>query len=67
LERPGRIDNVFDVRPDESAVRLQHQRPYRARPTAVLRSTGSDVIANVQIVTAIPNTPYDERVIEMPR
>jgi hypothetical protein len=38
-----------------------------ARPTAVLRSTGSEVIADVQIATAIPNTPYDVRVIEMPR
>jgi hypothetical protein len=38
-----------------------------ARPTAELRSTGSEVIADVQIETAIPNTPYDVRVIETPR
>jgi hypothetical protein len=38
-----------------------------ARPTALVRSTGSDVIADVQIATAIPDTPYDVRVIQMPR
>ena len=38
-----------------------------ARPTAVLRSTGSELIADVQVATAIPNTPYDVRIIEMPR
>ena len=38
-----------------------------ARPTSVLRSSGSELIADVQIATAIPNTPYDVRVIEMPR
>src|SRR5262245_54877004 len=38
-----------------------------ARPTAVLRSTGSELIADVQMATAIPNTPYDVRIIEMPR
>ncbi len=38
-----------------------------ARPTAVVHSTGSEVIADVQIATAIPNTPYDVRVIQMPR
>jgi hypothetical protein len=31
----------------------------------VLRSTRSDVIADVQIATAIPKTPYDVRVIEL--
>jgi hypothetical protein len=38
-----------------------------ARPTAVVRSIGSEVIADLQIATAIPNTPYDVRVIQMPR
>jgi hypothetical protein len=38
-----------------------------ARPTAVLRSTGSDLNADVQVVMAIPNAPYDVRIIEMPR
>jgi hypothetical protein len=38
-----------------------------ARPTAVVHSSGSEVIADVQIATAIPNTPYDVRVIQMPR
>ena len=38
-----------------------------ARPTAVLQSTDSDLIADVQMASAIPNTPYDVRVIEMPR
>jgi hypothetical protein len=38
-----------------------------ARPTAVLRSTGSEIIADVQIATTISNTAYDVRVIEMPR
>jgi hypothetical protein len=38
-----------------------------ARPTAMVHSTGSEVIADVQIATAIPNTPYDVRVIQMPR
>ena len=38
-----------------------------ARPTAVLRDTGSELVADVQMATAIPNTPYDVRIIEMPR
>ena len=38
-----------------------------ARPTAEVHSSGSEVIADVQIATAIPNTPYDVRVIQMPR
>ena len=38
-----------------------------ARPTAMVHSTGSEVIADVQLATAIPNTPYDVRVIQMPR
>jgi hypothetical protein len=36
-----------------------------ARPTAMVHSTGSEVIADVQIATAIPKTPYDVRVIEL--
>jgi hypothetical protein len=38
-----------------------------ARPTALVRGTGSEVIADVQIATAIPNTPYDVRLIQTPR
>jgi hypothetical protein len=38
-----------------------------ARPTAYVHRTGSEVIADVQIATAIPNTPYDVRLIQMPR
>ncbi len=38
-----------------------------AHPTALVHSTGSDVTADVQIVGAIPDTPYDVRLIEMPR
>jgi hypothetical protein len=37
------------------------------RPTATVRHTGSEVIADVQIATVLPNTPYDVRVIQMPR
>ncbi|MGX9791876.1 hypothetical protein [Mycobacterium sp. MMS18-G62] len=38
-----------------------------ARPTAVLRTTSSEVVADVQIATAVPGTHYDVRLIEMPR
>jgi hypothetical protein len=38
-----------------------------ARPTALVHNTGSELIADVQIATAIPNTPYDVRLIQMPR
>jgi len=38
-----------------------------ARPTALLRGSGSELIADVQIATAEPNTPYDVRLIQMPR
>jgi hypothetical protein len=38
-----------------------------ARATALVHSTGSEVIADVVMVTAIPNTPYDVRIIQMPR
>jgi hypothetical protein len=38
-----------------------------ARPIAYVHRTGSEVIADVQIATAIPNTPYLVRVIQMPR
>jgi hypothetical protein len=37
------------------------------RATAVVRSTGSAVAADVQIVTALPNTRYDVRLIQTPR
>jgi hypothetical protein len=38
-----------------------------ARATALVHITGSEVIADVVMVTAIPNTAYDVRVIQMPR
>ena len=38
-----------------------------ARPTAVVHAAGSDVIADVQLVLGIPDTPYDVRLIEEPR
>ena len=38
-----------------------------ARPTAVVHTAGSDVIADVQLVLGIPDTPYDVRLIEAPR
>lgn len=38
-----------------------------ARATALVHSTGSEVIADAVMVTAIPNTAYDVRVIQMPR
>jgi hypothetical protein len=36
-------------------------------PTALVHSTGTDVIADLQIVGAQPDTPYDVRLIQMPR
>jgi hypothetical protein len=38
-----------------------------ARPTALVHSTGSEVIADVAIATAVPDTPYDVRLIQVPR
>ncbi|AFM17647.1 hypothetical protein Mycch_2887 [Mycolicibacterium chubuense NBB4] len=38
-----------------------------ARPSGQLRREGSDVVADVQLATGLPNTPYDVRVIQMPR
>jgi hypothetical protein len=38
-----------------------------ARPTAVLRTTSGEVVADVQIATAVPGTHYDVRLIQMPR
>jgi hypothetical protein len=37
------------------------------RPIAFVHTTGSEVIADVQIATALPDTPYDVRLIQMPR
>jgi len=37
------------------------------RPTAVLRSDGSTVSADIQIATVLPNFPYDVRLIQVPR
>jgi hypothetical protein len=36
-------------------------------PTALVHSAGSDEIADVQIVRAVPDTPYDVRLIQIPR
>jgi hypothetical protein len=38
-----------------------------ARTTALVHTTGSEVIADVVMVTAIPDTAYDVRIIQMPR
>jgi hypothetical protein len=38
-----------------------------ARATAMVHTTGSEVIADVVIVTAEPTTPYDVRLIQVPR
>jgi hypothetical protein len=38
-----------------------------ARPTAVIRSNGSTITADVEINTAIPNIRYDVRLIQTPR
>jgi hypothetical protein len=38
-----------------------------ARATALVHTTGSEVIADVVMVTAIPNMRYDVRIIQMPR
>jgi hypothetical protein len=38
-----------------------------ARPTALVRNTGSEVIADVQIATAIPNIQYTVGLVQMPR
>src|SRR5258705_5371178 len=38
-----------------------------ARANALVHITGSEVIADVVMVTAIPDTAYDVRVIQMPR
>jgi hypothetical protein len=37
------------------------------RATALVHITGSEVIADIVMVTAIPDTAYDVRVIQMPR
>jgi hypothetical protein len=37
------------------------------RPTAVIRTTGQEVVADVNIATAVPFTRYDVRLIQMPR
>jgi hypothetical protein len=37
------------------------------RPTATVRHTGSEVIADVQIATVIPNTPYFVGLVQLPR
>jgi hypothetical protein len=38
-----------------------------ARPTAVLRTASNEVVADVNIATAVPFTHYDVRLIQMPR
>ncbi|MEH3139934.1 MAG: hypothetical protein PGN37_07055 [Mycobacterium kyogaense] len=37
------------------------------RPSAQLRVQGGDVIADVEFFTGLPNTPYDLRLIQVPR
>jgi hypothetical protein len=37
------------------------------RPIAYVHRTGSELVADVQIATAMPNTPYHVRLIQMPR
>ncbi|WP_137149195.1 hypothetical protein [Mycolicibacterium sp. CR10] len=37
------------------------------RPTAQVRTQGGDVVADVQIATALPNTRYEVRLIQAPR
>ncbi len=39
----------------------------QGRPTANIRSDGSSVTADVQMVLAIPNIPYEVRLIQAPR
>ncbi|BBY83503.1 hypothetical protein MPUL_46610 [Mycolicibacterium pulveris] len=39
----------------------------QGRPTANIRSDGSSVSADVQLVLAIPNIPYEVRLIQVPR
>jgi hypothetical protein len=38
-----------------------------ARPLGVIRANGSTVTADVQLATALPNFPYDVRLIQTPR
>jgi hypothetical protein len=38
-----------------------------SRPTATLRTTSNEVVADVQIATAVPGARYDVRLIQMPR
>lgn len=40
---------------------------YYGRATAVLRTEGGDVAADVTFFTGVPNTRYDVRLIQMPR
>ncbi|MCG7596464.1 hypothetical protein [Mycobacterium sp. PSTR-4-N] len=37
------------------------------RPSAQLRVQGNEVIADVEFFTGLPNTPYDLRLIQLPR
>lgn len=37
------------------------------RPSAALRVQGGEVIADVEFFTGLPNTPYDLRLIQLPR
>ncbi|TRW82472.1 hypothetical protein FK535_13905 [Mycolicibacterium sp. 018/SC-01/001] len=37
------------------------------RPSAQLRVQGGEVIADVEFFTGLPNTPYDVRLIQLPR
>jgi hypothetical protein len=50
---------------DFSAIRYSGPAGY-GRATAVVRSTGSNMAADVQLVTALPGTRYDVRLIQLP-
>ncbi|MGE2692979.1 hypothetical protein [Mycolicibacterium pulveris] len=39
----------------------------QGRPTATIHSDGSTVTADVQLVVAVPNIPYQVRLIQVPR
>ncbi|CAN3129250.1 Secreted protein [Mycobacterium sp. smrl_JER01] len=38
-----------------------------ARPTGTVRIDGREMVADIQIATAVPNTRYDVRLIQVPR
>lgn len=40
---------------------------YYGRPNAAVRVEGGEVVADLQFATGVPNTPYDVRLIQVPR